>query len=274
MMCARTRGLPWLVALSALFALTVFGCSARAKTVTLNVRATHPVSVAPIEMEPGATKLVAVGTYKVGKYKSKDLRVLQKMLDRTIPMRGAPEQSFRVHLVVRSFLIVHSNEKGAGLACVAWALTNPQQELVFDEQFYAARDSPPLSVSGIKTRIHEGITKRVHQRAQDVASERPLGSPPEDTYDDFERAASRVPNRFKSELPTIFGGYDKWGNQTGIWRTVSGESGEEFARRCDDIDWYTRLGIARPPNAPKPAPPEAPAPGPAPPSGYPPETSP
>lgn len=253
-MCAPTRGLAWLVPLSALLAFTAFGCSARVKTVTLNVQGTHPVSIAPIEMEPGATKLVAVGTYKVGKYKSKDLRVLQTMLDRTIPMRGAPEESFRVHLVVRSFLIVHSNEKGAGLACVAWALTNPHQELVFDEQFYAARASPPLSVTGIKNRIHEGITKRVHQRAQDVASGRPLGSPPEDTYDDFERAASRVPNQFKSELPTIFGGYDQWGNQTGIWRTVGGQSGEESARRCDRIDWYRRLGIARPPGAPEPPP--------------------
>jgi len=254
MRCGPSRGLDWLVLLSALLAFTAFGCSARAKTVTLNVQATQPVSVSPLEMDPGAAQLVAVGSYKVGKYKSKDLGTLQTMLERTIPMRGAPEESFRIHLVVRSFLIVHSNEKGAGLACIAWALTNPEQELVFDEQFYAARASPPLSVSGIKNRMHEGITKRVHQRAQDVLSGRPLGSPPEDTYDDFERAASRVPDRFKSELPTIFGGYDQWGNQTGIWRTVAGQSGEESARRCDRIDWYARLGIARPPDAPEPAP--------------------
>lgn len=254
MTIAPSRGLPWSALWSALVAFIVLGCSARAKPVTLNVEATHPVTIAPIEMEPGASKLVAVGTYKVGKYEPKDLSVLQTMLESTIPIRGAPDQSFRVHLVVRSFLIVHSNEKGAGLACIAGALTNPQQELVFDEQFYAARDSPPLSVTGIKNRIHEGITKRVHQRAQDVASGRPLGSPPEDTYDDFERAASRVPNQFKSELPTIFGGYDQWGNQTGIWRTVGGQSGEESARRGDAIDWYGRLGIVRPPDAPEPAP--------------------
>ena len=50
--------------------LTVAGCAARSKTVTLDVHATHPVSVAPIAMEPGAAKLVAVGTYKVGQYKA------------------------------------------------------------------------------------------------------------------------------------------------------------------------------------------------------------
>ena len=250
--------------LSALLVFTALGCSARVKTVTLNVRATHPVSVAPLEMDPGAAKLVAVGSYKVGKYKSKDLRVLQKMLQRTIPMRGSPEESFRIHLVVRSFLIVHSNEKGAGLACIAWALSNPQRELVFDEQFYAARASPPLSVSGVKNRMHQGITKRVHQRAQDVLSDRPLGSPPEDTYDDFERAASRVPDRFKSELPTIFGGS----------KIVAGQSGEESARRCDRIDWHRRLGFARPVDAPEVEPPEKP-PSTLPSStGYPPPTHP
>lgn len=273
-MPAPNRALVCTVTSCSALLLTVAGCAARSKTVTLDVHATHPVSVAPVAMEPGATKLVAVGTYKVGEYKAEDLRVLENMLNETTPIRGTPQDSFRVHLVVRSFLIVHSNQKGAGLACIAWALTDPRGELVFDEQFYAARSSPPLSVSGIKNRIHEGITKRVHHRVQDVASGRPLSLPPEDTYNDFERAASRVPNQFKSELQTIFGGYDQWGNQTGIWRTVRGGSGEGSVRRGDDIDWYERLGIARPPNAPKPAPPGAPAPGPAPPSGYPPETSP
>lgn len=235
--------------------------------VALHADATHSLKIASVEMEPGAAKVTHVGTYKVGKYDSKDLRVLENMLKNTNPIPGSVEESFRAHVLVRSFSVMHSNEKGAGLACVAWALTNPAGELVFDEQFYASRDSPPLSVGGIKNRMHEGITKRVLLRAQDIASERPLGPSPEDTYDDFERAASRVPDRLRSEHPTIFGGYDQLGNKVGIWRSVTGESGEHFAQRRGAVDWYRRLGIPRPPDAP--APPETPSLRWPMPSGYP-----
>ncbi|MBW2223310.1 MAG: hypothetical protein JRF54_03665 [Deltaproteobacteria bacterium] len=242
-------------------------CSAHVRTVRLSVHATQAVSVAPIELERGGSKLTAVGSYKVGKYKDRDLRVLQKMLEKTIPVRGSPEDTFQIHLVMRRILIAHSNNDGAAIACVAWALTSPGGELIFDEQFYAARVAPPLSVNGIKNRIHEAITKRVHDRAQEVASGLPFSPPPEDTYDEYERAASRVPNRFKSEIPTILGGYDKWGGQVGIWRTVSGSSGEGFAQPSDHINWYRRLGI------PAPADMVAPVTQPAPPPEAPPSTT-
>lgn len=228
------------------------GCAARPTRVTLDVPASHPVEIALVEMEPGAAKVVNVGTYKVGKYKSRDLGVLERMLEHTVPIRGAPEDSFRVHLIVRSFLVAHSNNKGAGIACVAWALTNPEGELVYDEQFYASRSSPPPSISGIKNRIHQAIVKRVHHRTQDVAADRAISLPPEDTYDDFSRAASRVPDRFRSDAPTIFGGYDQRGRPVGLHRTVEGSSEEQWAHRRMPIDWYQRLGIPRPPEAPKP----------------------
>lgn len=249
--------------------LAVSGCAARPKKVTLDVPASHPVTIASVEMEPGAAKLINVGTYPVGKYKSHDLRVLKQMLKKTVPVLGDTDQSFHIHVIVRSFLITHDNTKGAGLACVAWALTSPDGQLLFDEQFYVSRRSPPLSIAGIKNRMHVAITKRIHQRAQDSASERPLSPPPEDTYGGFERAASRVPNDMRSELPTIFGGYDQWGNPVGLHRTVRGSSEEGVARRYDRIDWYSRLGVARPDNLAPPPTPETLRPGMFPPTGYP-----
>lgn len=227
-------------------------CAARPTRVTLDVPASHPVEIALVEMEPGAAKVVSVGTYKVGKYRTRDLRVLEKMLARTVPIHAAREESFRVHLVVRSFLVVHSNNKGAGITCIAWALTNPEGELAYEEQFYASRSSPPLSIGGIKNRIHQAIVKRVHDRTQDLAAGRPISLPPEDTYDDFARAASRVPTRFRSEGPTIFGGYDQWGYPVGLHRSVEGSSQKQSADRSNPIDWYQRLHIPRPPGAPPP----------------------
>ena len=64
-MPAPNRALVCTVTSCSALLLTVAGCAARSKTVTLDVHATHPVTVAPIAMEPGAAKLVAVGTYKV-----------------------------------------------------------------------------------------------------------------------------------------------------------------------------------------------------------------
>lgn len=272
MIAAPTKAWTCVVSTCIAFLLVASGCAARPKKVTLDVPASHPVKIASVEMEPGAAKVVNVGTYKVGKYKSHDLRVLKQMLNKTVPIHAAPEESFEVHVVVRSFLIAHDNTKGAGLASIAWALTNPDGELVFDEQFYSSRRSPPLSIGGIKNRMHVGITKRIHQRAQDVASGRPLSAPPEDTYGGFERAASRVPNNLRSDLPTIFGGYDSWGNPVGLHRTVRGPSQEASARRNGYIDWHGRLGIQRPPDAARPAPPDPRSlrrPGP---TGYPPSS--
>lgn len=266
---SRGRQPPCTLILSVLVATISLACAARPKTVTLDVLAEHPVTIASVQMEPGASKLVNVGSYKVGKYKSKDLRALEKTLERSTPVRGSSETAFRAHVLLRSILIAHSNEKAAGIGCVAWALVSPEGELVFDEQFYVARDSPPLSIGGIKNRLHKAIAKRVHHRAQDVASDRPLSSPPEDTYDDFGRAASRVPNQLKSDIPTIFGGRDQWGYKTGLWKTVRGASGEESVIRYGGVDWYRRLGIPRPADAPDASPSDGIVPELLPPIGYP-----
>ena len=64
-----------------------------------------------------------------------------------------------------------------------------------DEQFYVSRDSPSLSIGGIRNRLHEAIAKRVHHRAQDVASARPLSSPPSGTAGSIGTVGSVFPNR-------------------------------------------------------------------------------
>ncbi len=171
------------------------------------------------------------------------------MLERTIPMRGShggvvSNSSCGPVVLDRP----RDDEKGAGLACIAWALTNPEQELVFDEQFYAARAWPG--------RLNVKQHQEPHARRRHKASGPPTGTgrpirpaarlAAGGHLRRFRAGSIRGPDRFKSELPTIFGGYDQWGNQTGIWRTVAGQSGEESARRCDRIDWYARLGSLHP----------------------------
>ena len=113
---------------------TGVGCTPRAQQVILDVPASHPVSVAPVELEPAASKVTAIdvpfggGAYR---YKEKDVAVLQQMLDETNPIPGAAGESFRIHLLIRRILISYYSSESAGIACVASALTNAQGDLIF-----------------------------------------------------------------------------------------------------------------------------------------------
>ena len=243
---AATRGLAmrYSILLIAFLSFTALGCGPRAKPVTLDVPVNHPVSVAPAQLEPGAGKVTAIdvpfgsGRYQ---YKAKDLAVLQQMLDETNPMPGAPEDSLQIHVVVRRFLVAYHESEAAGIACFAWALTNPQRELIFNETVYGAAYTTWKGVNGVKNPIHQGITKRVHTATQAVASGLAPGPPPISVYEDYQSAAAAIPDALG---PTFVVTLKRGGVERGL--EYAGETGEEFARCDDSVDWYHRLGIAPP----------------------------
>lgn len=232
------------ILLIAFLSFTTLGCGPRAKPVTLDVPVNHPVSVAPAELEPGAGKVTAIDVPFGGgrhQYKDKDLAVLQQMLDETNPMPGAPEESLQIHVVVRRFLVAYHESEVAGIACVAWALTNPQRELIFNETIYGAAYTTWKGVNGVKNPIHQGIAKRVHTATQAVASGLAPGPPPISVYEDYQSAAAAIPDALG---PTVVVTLKRGGVERGL--EYAGETGEEFARCDDSVDWYHRLGIAPP----------------------------
>jgi len=236
------------LALSAFVSPMALGCAPRAQTVTLDVPSGHPVSVAPPELGPGAAKVTAIDAPFGGwKYKEKNLEVLHEMLEETNPMPGAPGESFRIHLVIRRFLVAYYYSEAVGISCVAWALTNPRGELIFDETFYAAVHTENKGVNGVKNPIHQGITKRVHTVTQAVASGLPAGPPPTWVYEDYEAAAAAMPDGLGR---IVYSTTSREGTTRGV--KYVGETGEEFARCVDSIDWYYRLGIPRPAAEPSP----------------------
>jgi len=263
----------WLLAVIvyAVFACVACGRRAQVKSVTLDIPGTHPVRVAPIDMEPNASQLTAVGeSPKRGRpgwqYGYKDLYLLENMLRESIPMRGGARTPFQIHLVIRHVLVATSSSYDAVIACVAWALTDPNERLIFDEQFYVVPSMSSRGLAGMKNQMHVAITARVHQTAQDVASGRPPAPASRDTYDDFDSAASQVP-------PWLTSYVSIWeGPILSIGRTVGGPSQTHLVHQRDYIDWYLRLGISRPtePRAPE-EPPQPTAPRPP---GYPPATHP
>lgn len=233
-----------------LLSLVAFGCGPRAKPVALDVPAEHPIHVAPAELEPGAGQVTAIDAPWGGgrhRYDNDDLAVFQQMLDQTNPMPGGPESSLQIHVLVRRFLLAYHQSEVAGIACVAWALTNPQGQLVFDETIYASAYTANKGLNGVRNPIHQGLTKRVHTAAQTVASGLPPGAPPTWVYEDYQAAAAAIPDALG---PSIVVTVKRGGVERGV--EYAGETGEEFARCDDSIDWYERLGIARPAEEPAP----------------------
>lgn len=222
--------------------LLTFGCGPRVKPVTLDFPAEHRIYVAPAELEPGAGKATGIDALGSGRYRydDKDLAVFQQMLDETNPMPGSPDDSLRIHVVVRRYLVVYHESEAAGIACVEWALTTPQGQLLFNEMVYAADYTDRKGVNGIKNPMNQGLTKRVHSAAQAVASGLAPGVPPTPVYEDYESAAAAIPDALG---PTLVISFQRGGVQRGV--EYAGETGEEFARCDDSVDWYQRLGIPR-----------------------------
>ena len=112
---------------------------------------------------------------------------------------------FEFTSLIRRFLIAYHQSEAVGIACVAWALTNPRDELIFDETFYAGALHGNKGVNGVKKPIHRGITKRVHTATQSVASGLPPGPPPTWVYADYESAAASIPDELGQILVVSFG---------------------------------------------------------------------
>lgn len=238
-----------LTLLSALVSIVAFGCTPRAQQVILDVPVNHPVSVAPLEVEPGASKVTAIDVpFGVGgayKYKEKDFAVLQQMLDETNPIPGAPGESFRIHLLVRRILVAYHQSESAGISCLALAITDPEGQLIFDETFYASAYTPNQGVNGVKKRLNKGITKRAHSVVQEVASGRGAPRPNTWIYHDYESAAAAIPDALG---PVLVINLQRGGVTRGVEYT--GETGEEFARCNDSVDWHYRLGVPKPAEEP------------------------
>ncbi len=233
---------------AAAMALFIGGCGLTGGTSKFAVNVATPagaekpaLSVASVELEPHETKLVNVGTYAWGEYDKADLDVLTESMRAS----AAPFESIsghKIHVVMRKFLVAHSNNAALAFACVGWAMVTPDNRLAFHEQFYASNHVRLWgTVGGVKDVVHEAITKRILERAVAVAANKPENLPrPPHTFDDYEAAAAPLPKELMSHYNhMLFGG----GYTLFIHQTVGGDPNLNWVRKPEHLDWNARLAI-------------------------------
>ncbi|MEM9696304.1 MAG: hypothetical protein AAGA56_27415 [Myxococcota bacterium] len=198
----------------------------------------EPLRVDTVALEEGMSRLKNVGTFAWGKYDRQDIKVLRESLVASArplaPAAGQPAHS--IHVMIRRFLVAHSNNEALALACVSWALSNSNQEIELVEQFYAA-DHVVMwgTVGGIKDTVHQALSERILKTAILALSGRSATRQPvEHTYNTYEEATAELPN----DLPSVHAGLLMLGNGYWVYRaTYKGGSDIAWTEAGDHFDW-------------------------------------
>lgn len=181
------------------------------------------VQLGTIVVAEDANDVRATGTFHVGKFSRGDREVLERSFWDTLetvswPADGA-RSDWRVHLLVRRYLVAHSNNAGGVLACVSWALATADGKVVHSEQFYASNrggatgrksDIEGMDTLGkVKDSVNQAIVERVVNASVRLSStdggSRGLPVDVEHTYASIADAAAPLPKRLTSLMgfPTV-----------------------------------------------------------------------
>jgi hypothetical protein len=161
----------WLFVVVAMFNVGC-GITGRTGVVKPNIEVPPPDGVAAIirvdsiTVERKATTLQNVGTYAWGTFDQNDLANLEeslvRMVDKINDARPVGEKEQTLYLILRSYQIATDNKSATVLACVAWAVTDHEQAILYHEQFYASsRASWIGTIGGVKNAAHEALLTRI-----------------------------------------------------------------------------------------------------------------
>ena len=124
-------------------------------------------SVGTVAIDYRESYLHAVNVQPWGKFDAADLENIRDSLQFTFN-KNMPEDSpsyesqLNIHLFIRRYVVSSSNTGGGVLATVAWAATDVDGKLVFEEQFYAWGSGFLVTTLGVvKNSVHKRIVRRV-----------------------------------------------------------------------------------------------------------------
>jgi hypothetical protein len=166
------------------------------------------IRIASAAVDANVAQFKAVNVHPWGKFGTDDLSNIEQSLRDTItaqlPATVRPsEPRLDIHFVIRRYFVSVSNTAGAVLASVAWAATDSQGKLIYQEHFYAS-DAVYLigTIGRLKDSVHKAIIRRIATTSMALASgpEAARARPTtfENTSTSFEEAASRLPRTMVS----------------------------------------------------------------------------
>jgi hypothetical protein len=226
---------------------TACGLTGNTSKFVVDVRSAQakgPVTISTIELEPNQSRLVNVGTYAWGKYGSDDLDTLTRSMNESAANLRGPSP-YAIHVVLRRFLVATGGSDGIALACVSWALTSPDGQLAYHEQFYASRHVNTFgTVGGIKDTVHEAIARRVLGRSSAIAAAPGTNAfesvRPDHSFDSFEEAIRDLPPTLTAtsvKLVQLGNGY----HQIVLGRGATQSADLSWVRQPEHLDWPSRL---------------------------------
>lgn len=214
------------------------------------------IRIASVSMDKDAASLTNIGTYRWGMFDNADLSNIEESLRITLaPLLPAalpqPISRMDIHLVIRRYVVIHSNTGGGVMACVAWAATDSKGKMIYHEQFYSSNEVYMIGTVGLlKDSVHRAIVRRIIKISIYLASGRgdPGGKQTAnketysftqanfmDTYTSFEEALLHVPQ----QLISVQSVSPKFINVLGS--TVSSQVGWQYAIPPEEFNWKKYL---------------------------------
>jgi len=209
-----------LIALVATLSATLLACTGSTRE-TLNIRPggrarlAVPIIVEKVTASPDAPGLIAARTMRIGAFNLDDLANIRGSLVDTLRAAADPastsiDDRLRLSVVIRRYLVAHSNNAGGVLAAVDWCAARDDGSAIYREIFYATAEGQLVTTLGeVKNRAQRAIVRRVAESALRLAA---VGATPnlpvavEGTYDDLSAATTTLPATLKSVAVSPFVG--------------------------------------------------------------------
>lgn len=154
-----------------------------------------------VEGENEGVRLIAIGVQPWGKFDDEDRANLRLSLDATLKaaMTGriaGAENPIQLYVLIRKYVIGASNSEAAVWAYVGWCAVGGDEQVLFDEAFYATGAVQRIgSLGGVKDRVNRAIVKRIAQSAVLLADgAKPKEVKVADTYPTFDAAMAATPD--------------------------------------------------------------------------------
>lgn len=171
----------------------------------------YVIEAGTVDVAENANELDSVGTYHVGKLDQGEIDDIRESLARTLANvswedAAAGRPALDVHVVFTRYHVAHSNNDGAVIACVDWALADGRSDIAYSERFFTSIQADDVkginTLGAVKNMLNAAVVRRVTDRslAYSAGGPDPATIAVPHTYSTMQEAAAPLPERLTSLL--------------------------------------------------------------------------